>query len=110
MIGGSGERKTLRLVALHADACNIFAGPEAAHKLEVLRAHCESEGRDYDAIEIVHSLSRTIGRSAGVRLRAGHSRHAQASLARSTTWSWCGGTIWMRSNAAWPNTAAKSRP
>jgi F420-dependent oxidoreductase-like protein len=51
IIGGSGERKTLRLVALHADACNIFSGPAAAHKLEVLRAHCEREGRDYDAIE-----------------------------------------------------------
>ncbi len=51
MIGGSGERKTLRLVALHADACNIYARPEAAHKLDVLRAHCEREGRDYDAIE-----------------------------------------------------------
>jgi F420-dependent oxidoreductase-like protein len=51
MIGGSGERKTLRLVALHADACNIFSGPEAAHKLDVLRQHCEREGRDYDAIE-----------------------------------------------------------
>jgi F420-dependent oxidoreductase-like protein len=51
MIGGSGERKTLRLVALHADACNIFSGPVAAHKLDVLRRHCEREGRDYDAIE-----------------------------------------------------------
>jgi F420-dependent oxidoreductase-like protein len=51
MIGGSGERKTLRLVARHADACNIFARPEAAHKLEVLREHCEREGRDYDEIE-----------------------------------------------------------
>jgi F420-dependent oxidoreductase-like protein len=51
MIGGSGERKTLRLVARHADACNIFATPEAPHKLEVLRAHCEREGRDYDEIE-----------------------------------------------------------
>jgi alkanesulfonate monooxygenase len=51
MIGGSGERKTLRLVALYADACNIFAGPQAAHKLDVLRGHCEREGRDYDAIE-----------------------------------------------------------
>jgi F420-dependent oxidoreductase-like protein len=51
MIGGSGERKTLRLVARHADACNIFAAPEAAHKLAVLRGHCETEGRDYDEIE-----------------------------------------------------------
>jgi len=51
MIGGSGERKTLRLVARHADACNIFSGAEAAHKLDVLRAHCEREARDYDEIE-----------------------------------------------------------
>ena len=57
MIGGSGERKTLRLVAQHADACNIFARPEAPHKLDVLRAHCESEGRDYDEIEKTTILS-----------------------------------------------------
>ena len=57
MIGGSGERKTLRLVARHAHACNIFARPEAAHKLEVLRGHCEAEGRDYDEIEKTTILS-----------------------------------------------------
>lgn len=50
MVGGSGERKTLRLVARYADECNIFSGPETAHKLDVLRGHCESEGRDYDEI------------------------------------------------------------
>ncbi|MBC2908079.1 LLM class F420-dependent oxidoreductase [Streptomyces cupreus] len=52
MIGGGGERKTLRLVARHADACNLFAsGPEeVAHKLDVLRRHCDTEGRDYDEI------------------------------------------------------------
>ncbi len=49
MIGGGGERKTLRLVAKYADACNLFAFdiPEVTRKLEVLRAHCEREGRDY---------------------------------------------------------------
>jgi F420-dependent oxidoreductase-like protein len=57
MIGGSGERKTLRLVARHADACNIFSRPEAAHKLDVLREHCEREGRDYDEIEKTTILS-----------------------------------------------------
>ena len=48
LIGGSGERKTLRLVAQYADACNLFAaGPtRCAHKLEVLDRHCETEGRD----------------------------------------------------------------
>ncbi len=50
MIGGGGERKTLRLVARYADACNLFPGPDLARKLEVLRAHCDAEGRDYDEI------------------------------------------------------------
>jgi F420-dependent oxidoreductase-like protein len=51
LIGGSGERKTLRLVAKYADACNLFDGPELAHKLDVLKEHCLREGRDYDEIE-----------------------------------------------------------
>jgi len=51
MIGGSGERKTLRLVAQYADACNLFGGPDLAHKLEVLREHCARVGRDYETIE-----------------------------------------------------------
>ena len=53
LIGGSGERKTLRLVAQYADACNIFGGPEeVAHKLEVLRRHCDAVGRDPNEIEV----------------------------------------------------------
>ena len=51
LIGGGGERKTLRLVARYAQACNLFGSPELPHKLEVLREHCEREGRDYDDIE-----------------------------------------------------------
>jgi alkanesulfonate monooxygenase SsuD/methylene tetrahydromethanopterin reductase-like flavin-dependent oxidoreductase (luciferase family) len=50
MIGGGGERKTLRLVARYAQACNLFPGPDLARKLDVLRAHCDAEGRDYDEI------------------------------------------------------------
>jgi len=50
MIGGSGEQKTLRLVARYADACNLFPTPEVPHKLGVRREHCEAEGRDYDSI------------------------------------------------------------
>ena len=51
LIGGGGERKTLRLVAQYADACNLFAGVDYQHKLDVLRAHCEAIGRDYDEIQ-----------------------------------------------------------
>jgi alkanesulfonate monooxygenase len=52
MIGGGGERKTLRLVAQYADACNVFGGPTAIHhKYEVLREHCAAIGRDPDEIE-----------------------------------------------------------
>jgi F420-dependent oxidoreductase-like protein len=52
MIGGGGERKTLRLVAQYADATNVFGGPTAIHhKYEVLRQHCEEIGRDPSEIE-----------------------------------------------------------
>ena len=50
MIGGGGEKKTLRMVAQYADACNLFAGRDEARKLDVLRQHCEAVGRDYDTI------------------------------------------------------------
>ncbi len=51
MIGGGGERKTLRLVAQYADATNVFGGPENIHhKYEVLRRHCEAVGRPFDEI------------------------------------------------------------
>ncbi|MEO6886789.1 MAG: LLM class F420-dependent oxidoreductase, partial [Jatrophihabitantaceae bacterium] len=51
LIGGSGEKKTLRLVALYAQACNLYSTPDLARKLDVLRAHCTDVGRDYDDIE-----------------------------------------------------------
>jgi len=54
MVGGGGERKTLRLVAQYADACNLFGrqGPEFVRgKLEILREHCDQVGRPYDEIE-----------------------------------------------------------
>jgi F420-dependent oxidoreductase-like protein len=53
LIGGAGEKKTLRLVARYADACNLFAiGPEAVQrKLDVLARHCDVEGRDYSTIQ-----------------------------------------------------------
>jgi alkanesulfonate monooxygenase SsuD/methylene tetrahydromethanopterin reductase-like flavin-dependent oxidoreductase (luciferase family) len=60
MIGGGGERKTLRLVAQYADACNFFGGPdEVAHKVDVLRRHCDAVGRDPREIEVT-ALHRDI--------------------------------------------------
>lgn len=52
LIGGGGERKTLRLVAQYGDACNLFATSieDVRHKLDVLRRHCDDLGRDYDEI------------------------------------------------------------
>lgn len=53
LIGGGGERKTLRLVAQYADACNLMGDPtEIAHKISVLRRHCDELGRDPSEIEI----------------------------------------------------------
>lgn len=54
LIGGSGERKTLKMVAQYGDACNLFARlplPELQRKLEVLREHCVAIGRPYEEIE-----------------------------------------------------------
>src|SRR5215211_3775414 len=51
LIAGSGERKTLPLVARYADACNVRPGPQIPHQLDLLRRYCDEEGRDYDAIE-----------------------------------------------------------
>ena len=54
LIGGTGEKKTLRLVARYADACNLFELPDEdafRHKLDVLQEHCRNEDRDYAEIE-----------------------------------------------------------
>jgi F420-dependent oxidoreductase-like protein len=66
LIGGSGERKTLRLVAQYADACNIFGGAdEISHKLDVLRRHCDEVGRDPNEIEVT-AMYRDLPPDAGV--------------------------------------------
>jgi alkanesulfonate monooxygenase SsuD/methylene tetrahydromethanopterin reductase-like flavin-dependent oxidoreductase (luciferase family) len=51
LVGGSGEKRTLKIVAKYADACNLFGSAETVKKkLEILEAHCKSVGRDYDSI------------------------------------------------------------
>ena len=63
MVGGNGERKTLRLAAAHGDACNLIVGGDSAaeavrHKLDVLRRHCEDLGTDYARIRRTVMLPR----------------------------------------------------
>ncbi|QUQ68228.1 LLM class F420-dependent oxidoreductase [Kutzneria sp. CA-103260] len=54
LIGGGGEKKTLRLVAQYADACNLFttSPEEVGHKIDVIRQHCDAVGRDFAEIEV----------------------------------------------------------
>ncbi|HEY0806239.1 MAG TPA: LLM class F420-dependent oxidoreductase [Pseudonocardiaceae bacterium] len=61
LIGGGGERKTLRFVAKYAQSCNLFPGPELPRKLDVLREHCANEGRDYDEIEKTATFAFDLG-------------------------------------------------
>ncbi|MCW2635460.1 MAG: class F420-dependent oxidoreductase, partial [Blastococcus sp.] len=75
LIGGGGEKKTLRLVAAYADRCNLFAGPDpagpaaVAGKLDVLREHCEREGTDYDRLEktVLYAAPLTPGADAAAQ-------------------------------------------
>jgi F420-dependent oxidoreductase-like protein len=68
LIGGMGERKTLRLVARYADACNLFDIPDGGrtirHKLDVLAGHCNDLGRDYDTIDKTLSTRLEAGETA----------------------------------------------
>ena len=69
MIGGGGERKTLRIVAQYADATNVFGGPTAIHhKYEVLRQHCEEVGRDPNEIERSTLQGVNLGRDAPAQI------------------------------------------
>jgi F420-dependent oxidoreductase-like protein len=55
LVGGSGERRTLRLVARYADACNLFGDvATVTHKIQVLHEHCNSVGRPAEDVEITH--------------------------------------------------------
>ena len=69
LVGGSGERRTLRLVARHADACNLFGDPETVrHKVAVLRSHCEAEGRDPAEVTVTHlGAARVVGERGAAR-------------------------------------------
>jgi F420-dependent oxidoreductase-like protein len=62
LVGGSGERRTLKLVAQYADACNLFGDPDTVRgKISVLHKHCADVGRDPDQIEITHLAPMLVG-------------------------------------------------
>ena len=64
MIGGGGEQLTLRVLARHGDACNLFGDPATVqHKFDVLRQHCEAEQRDYNSIERTNLTSLLLART-----------------------------------------------
>ena len=66
LVGGGGERVTLRLVARYADACNVFGTPEMLrHKYAVLRRHCEEVGRDYGSVERTNLSSFDLSPAGG---------------------------------------------
>lgn len=66
LVGGSGERRTLRLAAQHADACNLFGEPdEVRHKVEVLRRHCADVGRDPAEVAVTQlTVAEVVGTGA----------------------------------------------
>jgi F420-dependent oxidoreductase-like protein len=82
LIGGGGEKKTLRLVARYADACNIavYDPAQAAHKLEVLREHCVTEGRDYGEIEKTAQTRFDLGENGENVQRTIESLHEVAEM------------------------------
>ncbi len=62
LVGGSGERRTLRLAAKYADACNVFGDPPTvAHKIKVLHRHCDDLGRSRSAVEVTHLSTALVG-------------------------------------------------
>jgi alkanesulfonate monooxygenase SsuD/methylene tetrahydromethanopterin reductase-like flavin-dependent oxidoreductase (luciferase family) len=89
LIGGSGERKTLRLVAVYADACNIFGdAPTIAHKLGVLRRHCDDADRDPTQIEVTALINVADDADPDTILAEAEALGAvgvQTVMARSTT-------------------------
>ena len=65
LVGGNGERRTLRLAAQYADACNIIGDVDVVHrKVAVLHAHCADLGRDRDAVEVTQLSTTLVGRDA----------------------------------------------
>ena len=93
LVGGSGEKRTLKLVARHADACNLFGDPDTVrHKISVLHKHCADEGRDPSQIEVTHLAPALVGEDRrhveqllDEHLPTGANRHAYAASVNAGT-------------------------
>ena len=93
LVGGSGEKRTLKLVARHADACNLFGDPDTVrHKISVLHKHCADEGRDPSQIEVTHLAPVLVGddrrhveQLVDEHLPTGANRHAYAASVNAGT-------------------------
>ncbi|MEM7287132.1 MAG: TIGR03560 family F420-dependent LLM class oxidoreductase [Actinomycetota bacterium] len=89
LVGGSGEARTLRLVARHADACNLFGDPATVRrKVEILHAHCDAEDRDPEAVTVTHlstALTAPTRAELDVKVeRLGAGRASPEDVARAT--------------------------
>jgi F420-dependent oxidoreductase-like protein len=88
LIAGSGEKRTLPLVARYGDACNISPSPELQHKLDLLRRICDEQGRDYGTIEKTVPFGFDVGENGS---RAGEivkQLHGLASMGIQTVFGW----------------------
>ncbi|NMO93285.1 LLM class F420-dependent oxidoreductase [Actinomycetospora sp. TBRC 11914] len=107
LIGGGGERKTLRLVAQYGDACNLFATSpdDVAHKIDVLRRHCDDVGRDIADIRVTITANNPRPNPDAtdefVRAMADYARHGVAQVMVTPTTG---------SPAAWIDGLAKAVP
>ena len=98
MIAGSGETMTLRAVARHGDACNVFGDPEGvARKFAILRRHCEENGRDYNEIERTNTVSFLLARDEaglaakkplGLSMKPAYSTGMMGKSSGLQTWVW----------------------
>ena len=100
-IGGSGEQVTLKLVAQYADACNIFGDVETVrHKLDVLRQHCDTVGRNFDDITRSSSMEDSIllkpGENPDDAIHGPTAPQEPASWAPASRWSSIFSNSWTR--------------
>jgi F420-dependent oxidoreductase-like protein len=88
LIAGSGEKRTLPLVARYADACNIRPSPEIPRQLQLLRQMCEREGRDYDTIEKTAPFAFDVGGDGSKSGEVVEKLHWLAGMGIETVFGW----------------------